>query len=190
MISLSPSFLYNGIFLFFRILYRKDYMTIINNSINGVKIFGKNIILFLLISLVSAGISFYAIPYLINSGITEDQINQELSAMEFGADLFSADQIIASMISSIQFFIISIVLLIFAYIAKYIIDKRLFDVKRWRDWRFFIYVSGITFLEMYILGNTFSSLSNSFIGTIALMILYSFVTVIVSSVLLPKEINL
>jgi len=164
-------------------------MNIYKDSINGVKIFGKNIVLFLLISLISAGISFYTIPYLINNGITKEQINQELSTMEFGADLFSADQIIVSMISSMQFFIISIVLLIFAYIAKYIIDKRLFDIKRWRDWRFFIYVSGMTFLEMYILGNMFSNLSNSFIGTTILMILYSFITVIISAILLPEENN-
>ncbi|MFA5310251.1 MAG: hypothetical protein WC386_00965 [Candidatus Paceibacterota bacterium] len=162
-------------------------MTILKDSINGVNLFVKNIILFLFISLVSAIVSFYAIPYLINSNITEESINQELSAMEYGADLFSPEQIIVSIVSSMQFLLISTVLLIIAYITKYIIDKRLFDIKRWRDWKFLIYVSGITFLEMYVLGNIFSSLSTSFIGSVILMVLYSFVTVVASAILLPRE---
>ncbi|MFA5169798.1 MAG: hypothetical protein WC420_03660 [Candidatus Paceibacterota bacterium] len=162
-------------------------MTIYKDSINGVSLFVKNIILFFSISLISAIVSFYAIPYSINSSITEESINQELGSLGYGADLFSPDQIIASMVSSMQFLLVSTVLLIIAYITKYIIDKRLFDIKRWRDWKFFIYVSGITFLETYILGNIFSAFSNSFMGTIILMVLYSFVTVIASAILLPQE---
>jgi len=164
-------------------------MTIYKDSIKGINLFVKNIILFLSISLISAIISFYAIPYSINSGITEESINQELNSLGYGADMFSADQIITSMVSSTQFLLVSTFLLIIAYINKYIIDKRLFDFKKWRDWKFFIYVSGVTFLETYILGNIFSAFSNSFIGSIILMVLYSFVTVIASAILLPEESN-
>jgi|GEM_PF-2707006 len=164
-------------------------MAIYKDSINGLNLFVKNIILFLSISLISAIISFYVIPYSINSGITEESINQELNSLGYGAEMFSTDQIITSMVSSTQFLLVSTVLLIIAYITKYIIDKRLFDFKKWRDWRFFMYVSGMTFLETYILGNIFSSLSGSFIGTIMLMVLYSFVTVIISAILLPEESN-
>lgn len=162
-------------------------MTIYKDSIRGFNLFTRNIILFLSLSLLSAIVSFYAIPYLINSNITEESINQELSAMEYGADLFSPIQIMVSMVSSMQFLLISTVLLIIAYITKYIIDKRLFSIKRWRDWKFLICASGITFLEMYVLGNMFSSLSNSFIGSIILMVLCSFVTVVASAILLPEE---
>ena len=164
-------------------------MTIYKDSINGLNLFAKNIILFFSVSLISAIISFYAIPYSINSGITEESINQELVSLGYGADMFSTDQIITSMVSSTQFLLVSTVLLIIAYITKYIIDKRLFDFKKWRDWKFFIYVSGVTFLETYILGNIFSAFSSSFIGSIILMVLYSFVTVIASAILLPEESN-
>lgn len=162
-------------------------MTIYKDSINGFGLFIKNIILFLSISLISAIASFYAIPYLVGSGVTEESINQELVSLGYGMEMFSPSQIIASMVSSTQFLLISTVLLIVAYITKYIIDKRLFDFKRWRDWRFFIYISGTIFLEMYILGNIFFFLSNSFMGSFVLMIMYSFVTVVISAILLPEE---
>jgi len=161
-------------------------MTIIKDSIRGFNLFNKNILLFLGIALISAVISFYLIPSFISGSITESDINQELNSLGAGG-MFSSTQVIQSMVSTLQFLIISTILLVIAYVAKYLIDKRLFDVKRWRDWKFFLYVSGVTYLEMYILGNVFSASVNSFIGTIALMVLYSFVTVIASAILLPEE---
>jgi len=162
-------------------------MTILKNSINGFNIFIKKIVLFLFVSLAFAAIYFYGIPYFINSNVNEEIINQELGVIGYGAEMFSTDQIMTSMIASMQTVVTSTILLIVAYIVKYIIDKRLFSIKRWRDWRFFIYISGTTFLETYIIGNIFVSLSNSFIGSTLLMIIYSFVTVVVSAILLPEE---
>ncbi|MFA5714807.1 MAG: hypothetical protein WC998_03645 [Candidatus Paceibacterota bacterium] len=165
-------------------------ITIYKDSINGFNVFKNNIILFLSISLISAIISFYGIPSFVKGNITEQAINQELNTMGYGGMMvFSTDQIIESMIYSTQFLVVLTVLFIIGYIVKHIIDKRLFNFKRWRDWKFFLYISAITFLEIYILGNVFFSVSTSFIGSIAMMVLYSFITVISSAILLPQEIK-
>jgi hypothetical protein len=165
-------------------------MTIYKDSLNGFNVFKNNIILFFSISLISAIVSFYGIPSFVKSNITEQAINQELNTMGYGGMMaFSTDQIIESIIYSIQFLLILTILFIIGYIVKHIIDKRFFNFKIWRDWKFFLYISAITFLEIYILGNVFFSVSNSFIGSIAMMVLYSFVTVIVSAILLPQENN-
>lgn len=165
-------------------------MTIYKDSINGFNVFKNNIILFFSISLISAIISFYGIHSFVKGNITEQAINQELNTMGYGGMMaFSTDQIIESMIYSTQFLVVLTVLFIIGYVVKHIIDKRLFNFKKWRDWKFFLYISGITFLEIYILGNVFLSVSNSFIGSIVMMVLYSFVTVIASAILLPQENN-
>lgn len=165
-------------------------MTIYKDSMNGFKIFKNNIILFFSISLISAIISFYGIPSFVRGNITEQDINQELNTMGYGGMMaFSTDQIIESMIYSTQFLLVLTVLFIVGYIVKYIIDKRIFNFKKWRDWKFFLYISAITFLEIYILGNIFFGISGNFIGSIAMIILYSFFTVIASAILLPQENN-
>jgi hypothetical protein len=153
-------------------------MTIYKDSMSGFKIFKNNIILFFSISLIFAIISFYGIPSFVKNNITEQDINQELNTMGYGGMMvFSSDQIIESMIYSTQFLLALIALLITGYIVKYIVDKRIFNFKRWRDWKFFLYISGTIFLEIYVLGNIFFGVSSSFIGSIVMMILYSFTTV-------------
>jgi drug/metabolite transporter (DMT)-like permease len=153
----------------------------------GINIFKNNIVLFLLICLISSILSIYAIPFLINGSMTEQDINGQLDEISMtygGAMTFSANEITASLISFFQLSIISTMLIIVAYIVKYKIDKKILRANRWRDWKFFLYISGISLIIVNVFQYT---TVNSFIVNLLLTILSSFIIVIFSSILLPEE---
>jgi drug/metabolite transporter (DMT)-like permease len=153
----------------------------------GINIFKNNIVLFLLICLISSILSIYAIPFLINGSMTEQNINSQLDGISMtygGAMTFSANEITASLISFFQLSIISTMLIIVAYIVKYKIDKKIFRANRWRDWKFFLYISGISLIIVNVFQYT---TVNSFIVNLLLTILSSFIVTIFSSMLLPEE---
>lgn len=157
---------------------------------NGSNIFNSNVLLFLFISLISSLISFYAVPYLVNGSISDQQINEginQVSTTYGGALTFSANEITASLISFFQLLLISTILLIVAYIVKYKIDKRLFKMNKWRDWRFFIYISGISFIIIDIFQKLLLTIGNNIIVSLILTIFSSYLIVIFSAILLPKE---
>lgn len=161
------------------------------NILNGFNILKKNTLLFFSICLISSFISVYLVPSLIKSNLSEQDINQQINSMDYGgATVFSPDQIISSLVYIFQFLITSTVLLIFAYIVKYLIDKELFNISSWRDWKFFLYISAVTFMETYIFQGIMTNLKmdfqNNFAINLLLMIIYCVITVVSSVFLLPK----
>jgi hypothetical protein len=158
---------------------------------NGVTIFKSNILLFLLICTVSSIIAIFTIPFLINSYSTQQEIGQELGkiGVTYGGTLiFTIDQITASLISLLQLSVTSTALLIAAYLVKYIIDKKIFRINRWRDWKFFLYISGISLLIVDVFQKITMGTGNGLIANFLLTILSCFIVVIISAVLLPEEI--
>ena len=157
----------------------------------GVNIFKSNLLLFLSACLISSIISVYAVPFFVNSSITQQEITQELNQVGEtygGALTFSPDQIIASMISFFNFSVISTILLIIAYIVKHKIDKDMFRLNKWRDWKFFLYISAISLIIVDIFQNITVNNTGNFILNLILTIISCFLMIVFSSVLLPEEI--
>jgi len=160
--------------------------------IRGADIFKKSILLFLAICLISSLLSVYGAPFLVTGSMSEQEINQGLSQvsnMYGGALTFSANEIISSLVYMFRLCIISTMLLIVAYVVKQKIDKRIFKISKWRDWRFFIYISGISLVLVNIFQSLIANNGDNFLINLGLTILSSFVIVIISSVLLPEELE-
>jgi membrane protease YdiL (CAAX protease family) len=158
--------------------------------LKGIDILKDNYLLFFVICLVSSILSVYVIPFLINGSITEQDINSQLNqvGMTYGGALtFSASEITASIISFFQLSIISTILVIIAYIVKYKIDKKIFRTKKWRDWKFFLYISGISLIIVDIFQKMTVSNGNNLILSLLLTFLSAFIIIIISSILLPEE---
>lgn len=156
----------------------------------GANIFNRNLLLFLTICLISSITSIYAVPFLTSKSITEQEINEginQVSTTYGGAITFSAQEIIASLTSIFQFSIISLALIIVAYIVKYKIDKKIFRIKRWRDWKFFIYISGISFIIIDVFQKIALGIGNNILINIVLTILSCYLVILFSSMLLPEE---
>lgn len=159
--------------------------------LKGTKIFNSNLLLFLTICLISSIVSIYAIPFIINGSISEQEINEGINQVGTtygGALTFSTNEIINSLISSFQLLIIINTLIIIAYIVKYKIDGKIFRFNKWKDWKFFIYISGISFIVVDIFQKVLLSLGNNIIISLVLTILSCYLIVIISSTLLPEEI--
>jgi hypothetical protein len=158
--------------------------------LKGVDILKGNSLLFLVICLASSILSIYIIPFLVNGSITEQDINSQLNqvGMTYGGALtFSASEITASIISFFQLSIISTILVVIAYIIKYKIDKKIFRANKWRDWKFFLYISGISLLIISVFQRMTMDNGDNFILNLLLTFLSAFIVIIVSSMLLPEE---
>jgi len=161
-------------------------------AIRGIDIFKKSILLFLAICLISSVLSIYGAPYFVGGSISEQEINQGLSQVSDtygGALTFSANEIVASLIYMFRLCIISTILVIAAYIVKQRIDKRIFKISKWRDWRFFIYIAGISLLMVDIFQSLTANNGENFLINLGLTILSCFLIVVISSVLLPEELE-
>jgi len=160
----------------------------------GLLIFKNNILIFIIICLVSSILAVAIGPNLIENNITEQAFNQQLQNSSIplieGA-LFSYNDIIASLLWIFQASIISTALLIASYLVKYIIDKRLFNLTRWRDWKFFLYISAITLIEIDILQKIASGLKLNYQGDLLINFIITLICcliiVIFSSIFLPPE---
>lgn len=160
--------------------------------IKGVNIFKDNIWLFLFICFVSSIISIYIIPSLIGGSMTEQEINegiQQVGMTYGGAVTFSVKEIIASLISMFRLSIISTILVIIAYIVKYKIDKRIFKANKWRDWKFLLYISGISLITVDFFQKITANNTDNLIFNLILTILSVFIIIIFSSVILPEELE-
>jgi hypothetical protein len=78
-------------------------------------------------------------------------------------------------------------LIIVAYIVKYKIDKKIFRIKRWRDWKFFIYISGISFIIIDVFQKIALGIGNSILINFVLTIFSCYLIILFSSMLLPEE---
>jgi len=148
-----------------------------------------NFLFFFILCLISAILCIYVTPMYLNIVMPEEGINQEMNQLsgEYGLVPFSADQIVQSLIMVIQFSIVSITLLIAAYRVKYVIDKRIFGFGKWRDWKFFIYISGISVVEIYIFQAISIGFQNNFISNLLFTFIYVLIIIIFSVMLLPEE---
>lgn len=158
--------------------------------LKGIDIFKRNLLLFIFICLISSIVSIYATPILLNNLITEQGINEALTqvGMTYKETLtFSVNEIINSMSSLFKLSILSTVLIVFAYIVKYIVDKNIFRTNKWRDWKFALYSSGVSLLIVNIFQNMTINNGNNFIINLLLTILSCFVMVIFSCIILPEE---
>jgi hypothetical protein len=161
-------------------------------AIKGINIFKKNIIVFLAICFVSSIISIYAVPFLINGSINEQEINDGISqvGMTYGGALtFSATEIINSLVFMLRLSILSTILVIIAYIVKQKIDKRIFKISSWRDWKFFLYVSGISLIIVDVFQKITTNNEGDLVLNLILTIVSCFVMVIFSSIILPEELK-
>ena len=152
-------------------------------------IFKTSFVFFFTLCLVSAILCVYATPAYLNIVMPEESINQEMNQLsgEYGLVDFSANQIIQSLIVVIQFSIVSIALLIAAYKVKYIIDKRIFGFGKWRDWKFLIYISGISVAEIYLFQAISIGFQNNLISNFLFTLIYCLIIIIFSVMLLPEE---
>ena len=160
--------------------------------LKGVNLFKNNLLLFLFICLISSIISIYAVPFFVNGSITEQEINQEINQVGTtygGALTFSPNEIISSIVFFFRLSVLSTVLIIVAYIVKYRIDKKIFRFNRWRDWKFFLYVSGISLIIVDIFQKITINNSDNFILNLLLTILSCLITIIFSSAILPAELE-
>jgi hypothetical protein len=161
-------------------------------TIKGVSIFKNSILLFLIICLIASIVSIYAIPFLISGSMSEQEINQEISQVSAtygGAFTFSAHEIIASLVYMFRLCIISTILVIIAYIVKQKIDKRILKISKWRDWRFFIYISGISLVIVDIFQKLTINNADNFVINFGLTILSAFLVVVIASIILPEELE-
>ncbi len=158
----------------------------------GGNLFKNNLLLFLSICLVSSIVSIYAIPFLVNGSITEQEITGGINQVGItygGALTFSANEIISSIVSLFRLSILSTILVITAYIVKYKIDKKIFRFNSWRDWKFFLYISGISLIIVDIFQKITINNSDNFIANLLLTILSCLITIIFSSIILPEELG-
>lgn len=170
----------------------KNMQNFQQRTMRGIDIFKKSILLFLAICLISSILSIYGAPFFIGGSISEQEINQGLSQVSNtygGALTFSVSEIVSSLVYMFRLCIISTILVIAAYIVKQKIDKRIFKISKWRDWRFFIYISGISLLIVDIFQSLTASNGDNFIINLGLTILSCFLIVVISSILLPEELE-
>lgn len=154
-----------------------------NGFSRGISILKDKYALFLLMCMTVSLVSVFLIPLSTNSLLSGADLSQ---SAYYSPELFSIEQITASLTYIFRFFLISTVLLVMAYITKRMIDIRMFDWRNGRDWKFFIVISAIIPLELYVFqGYTTGDVIQSFFS----MVLYTIITVISSALLLPDNAN-
>lgn len=164
-------------------------MILIERIKNSFGIYKNKFLIILIICLLSAIISVIGIPLLVNNIFTAEIINNQIGIYSVG--LIDIEQVLLALIWMFQLSIISGFLLIIAFIYKYDFEKIIFNIKKWQDWRFFLYVSVIPVLlidlikkfELSVNLNIFNNIFSNFFLTLFL----SLFVIITSSVLLNKD---
>lgn len=160
---------------------------------NGLKIFKDKFLIFVILSLISSILSIAFAPEIIKNNIPESDIESQLSVSFGGIGSITATDVVNSLIWMLQFAILSTILLIASYVAKKIIDKRIFALNQLRDWWFLIVMSGMTTFEVYAWSgiNSFIGLNyqNDLIANLITTFILVFVTVILTAVLFDPELK-
>lgn len=160
---------------------------------NGLKIFKDKFLIFVVLSLISSILSIAFAPEIIKNNIPESDIESQLSVSFGGIGSITATDVVNSLIWMLQFAILSTILLIASYVAKKIIDKRIFALNQLRDWWFLIVMSGMTTFEVYAWSgiNSFIGLNyqNDLIANLITTFILVFVTVILTAVLFDPELK-
>ena len=160
--------------------------------VKGINILKDKYLLFITICLISSIISIFAVPFFINNTFTEQDINEGINQVGMtyvGVLTFSAKEMIVAIILLFQSIVFLTTLIIIAYIIKQTIDNKIFRLNRWRDWKFFLYLSGISLIIVNIFQKITLSIGDNLIINLLLIITSSFVIIIISSILLPEELS-
>ncbi|MCK9393682.1 hypothetical protein M0Q03_02660, partial [bacterium] len=133
--------------------------------------------------------SSLCIPLCIKETFTPEIINSQIN--NYFAGGIDADQIILGLTWMFQLSTISGFLLIIAYIFKYNFDKRIFDIKKWQDWKFFLYASIVPLIlidltkKFELLNNL--NIFNNFFANLFTVLTCSLITIFLTSLILRKE---
>jgi hypothetical protein len=168
---------------------------LISGFLKGLAIFKNNVLIFLIICLVSSILAIDIAPNLLKDNLTEEAFNEQLADSSnplITGVTFSYTDIMSSLLWIVQASIVSTALLVSSYVVKYIIDKRLFSFNRWRDWRFFLYISAIALIEIDVFQNIAGSLNLKYqtdlITNLIITVFYCSIIVVFSAMILPEEI--
>jgi ABC-type multidrug transport system permease subunit len=164
-------------------------MNLIEKINNAFEIFKKKFIIIAIICLLSSFISVDCIPSYIKETFSPEIINSQLDLyFPEGVDL---SQVTAALTWMFQISTISSFLLVIAYIFKYSFDKRIFNMKKWQDWKFFLYVSVVPMILLDLLKKLEVSsglaLFDNLIINFFLTLICSLIIIITSSIVLDKE---
>jgi hypothetical protein len=157
----------------------------------GISFLGKNAIMIIIICVMCSSACALFIPGYVSGTFTSDIIDKEIS-MYFGGEIgISSKDVIKGIIWMIQFSLMTTVLFIIAYLYKHYIDKRIFDFKKWRDWKFFLIASVLPVIIVDILRKAGMSIGFDFgsdmVSNFIVMILSSLFVVIISAMILDEE---
>lgn len=157
----------------------------------GLKIFKNNLLLILIICLISALLTVAWTPWFVKNNLPEEAINQQISISFGGIANLSSTDIINALVWILQFLILSTALFVIAYIVKRVVDKRLFSINKWRDWRFLIYASALPIIEIDVWEklNMFIGLNykNDLLINLVITFIFCFLTIILTTILFPPE---
>lgn len=160
--------------------------------LKGVNILKEKYLLFTMICLGSSIMSVSFVPFVINSTITEQDINVALESFYKTSQttlIFSAEEMILSLIMLFQLLVFFVTILIIAYVVKNTIDKKMFRIKKWRDWTFLSYTLGIALISVDFFQKIIFNSGNDIIVNLFLVASSCFIIVIISSVILPGELS-
>lgn len=156
----------------------------------GINILKEKYLLFTMVCLGSSIVSVSFVPFIINTTITEKDINEALDWFYKTSQttlIFSAKEMILSIIMLFQLLVFFVTILMIAYIAKNAIDKKMFRMNKWRDWRFLSYASAIAFIGVDLFQKIIFNSGNDIIVNLFLVVSSCFIVVILSSIILPEE---
>ncbi|MFA5080793.1 MAG: hypothetical protein WC472_04215 [Candidatus Paceibacterota bacterium] len=164
-------------------------MNLIEKLKNVFYLFKKKIIIIVFICLISSAISTLCIPIYINKTFTPEIINEQINL--YFVEGIDTNQIILGLTWIFQLSIISGFLLIIAYIFKYDFDKRIFNIKKWQDWKFFLYATAFPIILIDLIKKLEISsnlnLFNNFFSNFFINLACSLIIVILIPIIIKKE---
>lgn len=164
-------------------------MDLIERIQNALSIYKNKFIIIAIICLLSSYVSVVYIPSYVSGTFTPEIINSQIETYFAGG--IDVKQVLLGLVWMLQLSTISSFLLVIGYIFKYSFDKRIFNIKKWQDWKFFLYLSVVPIVlvdlikkaEFAIGLNLFNDMISSFIVTL----ICSLLIVVTSAIILDKE---
>ncbi|OQB08704.1 MAG: hypothetical protein BWY21_01134 [Parcubacteria group bacterium ADurb.Bin216] len=151
----------------------------------------KRFFLILIISLLSSYLCIYQVPSYVNETFTPEMIESQVSGYFGGMVAVSSSEVIKALVWMLQSSVLTTSLLLIAYLFKYDIDRRLFNIKKWRDWKFLIFIAAVPVIIADLLQKfdlfTGIGFSSNFLVNILLTLISSFLLVFLSSLIMGRE---
>ncbi|MDD4409120.1 MAG: hypothetical protein PHW52_00525 [Candidatus Pacebacteria bacterium] len=158
----------------------------IDNSFTFIR---KRFLIVILICIVSSLLCIFYAPSYISENFTPDIIDSQLSLYFGGSIGIGSKEVLAALLWMFQSMMISTFLLIISYIFKYDMTKRIFNIKKWNDWKLFIFASVAPLIIVDLIGrtNAYTGFSTSLFSNVVLTIIASFLVILISSFIIEKE---